>query len=131
MIWKYPTAHIEVYMTDKLKSGMEVLGRDTKDSKWRYDVFAYYDEDESYPFCCLRDCHKFCIPLKGNEHLMDTTIDDQIVFWDKVVCWDSVDPNHRVKGFYLKKTSSGNHSILSAYGMGVWECCEKSEWKAN
>lgn len=50
-----------------------VLVRDKKENKWMLDIFSHKDPNNvSYPFVCLQDNWEFCIPYKGNEHLLNT-----------------------------------------------------------
>ncbi len=63
--------------TDVLKPGTFVLIRDTADEKWELGIFSHYNDDEIdsslYPYIILGgDYYTECIPLKGNEHLLNT-----------------------------------------------------------
>ena len=59
-----------------LKPGTFVLVRDTPDEKWELEIFSHYNDDNdslSYPYIVLgNDYYKECIPLEGNEHLLNT-----------------------------------------------------------
>ena len=57
----------------KLKGFQQVLVRDNGDEKWRRHFFDYYDETSGYPYNCIGNGFKYCIPYEGNEHLAGTT----------------------------------------------------------
>lgn len=61
----------------KVKTGDPVLMRDDVASTWRYSVFSHRHrrEDIPYPYYSAGTISKFCIPYKGNEHLVGTTDD--------------------------------------------------------
>lgn len=50
-----------------------VLVRDSKSDKWRANLFGYISKDRYY--CCVYANWIYCIPYKGNEHLLGTTKD--------------------------------------------------------
>lgn len=51
----------------------KVLVRDTDDQSWKIDFFGYIkeDKDADFPYVCLSEW-AYCIPYKGNEHLLGT-----------------------------------------------------------
>ena len=56
------------------KNGDRVLVRDNDDAPWQHDIYYFYEEESSYPYCCQKGQVKQCIPF--NEHtwqLLDTT----------------------------------------------------------
>lgn len=56
------------------KNGDRVLVRDNDDAPWQHDIFYFYEEESSHPYCCQKGQVKQCIPF--NEHtwqLLDTT----------------------------------------------------------
>ena len=55
----------------KLKTFDKVLVRDSKSDKWRANLFGYIGKDGYY--CCVYANWIYCIPYKGNEHLIGTT----------------------------------------------------------
>lgn len=60
---------------DTLKTGMLVLVRDADDLEWMLDVFSHIEKNSNmpgYPFVCITDKYAECIPLEGNEHLLNT-----------------------------------------------------------
>ena len=69
----------EKKMVVNLKSKVEfkpfdkVLVRDSKSSKWRVNLFSHKNIDE--PYYCVYASWNYCIPYKGNEHLLGTTKD--------------------------------------------------------
>lgn len=48
----------------------KVLGRNEKDDVWEADLFSHYRKESKYPFRCIGCSRKYCIPYKGNEHLL-------------------------------------------------------------
>lgn len=64
--------------TDVLKPGTFVLIRDTDNEKWWLDVFSHYNDNKdsrsNYPYVVLgEEVYAKCIPLEGNEHLLNTS----------------------------------------------------------
>lgn len=59
----------------ELKSLDMVLVRDYKDSEWYFDTFESMVPNCIYPYKCMINLWKYCIPYKGNEHLLGTTKD--------------------------------------------------------
>lgn len=56
----------------ELKPFDKVLVRDSKLDKWRANLFGYISKDGHY--CCVyANCWVYCIPYKGNEHMLGTT----------------------------------------------------------
>lgn len=67
--------HKTVTKTDVLKPGTLVLVRDADDCEWMLDIFSHIEKDNCeppYPFICVADKYAKCIPLEGNEHLLNT-----------------------------------------------------------
>lgn len=59
----------------ELKSLDMVLVKDYKDSEWYFDTFESMVPNCIYPYKCMTNLWKYCIPYKGNEHLLGTTKD--------------------------------------------------------
>ena len=56
------------------KNGDRVLVRDNDDAPWQHDIFYFYEEESSHPYCCEIGQVQQCIPY--NEHtwmLLGTT----------------------------------------------------------
>lgn len=51
----------------------KVLVRDSKSDNWRANLFGYIDKDGYYH--CVYANWVYCIPYKGNEHMLGTTKD--------------------------------------------------------
>lgn len=53
----------------------KVLVRDDKSRKWIASFFSnmWGDEFPDYPYQCIGDTWRYCIPYEGNEHLLGTT----------------------------------------------------------
>ena len=61
----------------KVKTGDPVLMRDDVTSTWWYSIFSHKHSREGvpFPYCSAGTISMFCIPYKGNEHLVGTTDD--------------------------------------------------------
>jgi hypothetical protein len=56
------------------KNGDSVLVRDNNNEPWQHDIFYFYEEESSHPYCCEIGQYQQCIPY--NEHtwqLLNTT----------------------------------------------------------
>lgn len=46
----------------------KVLVRDSPTSKWRCNIYSHYNSnDEDFPYLCIYNAFKYCIPYEGNE----------------------------------------------------------------
>lgn len=59
----------------ELKPFDKVLCRDEIDEEWHIDLFESMQTINKYNYKCVANIWKFCIPYKGNEHLLGTTKD--------------------------------------------------------
>ena len=61
-------------MTDhKFEPFQRVLVRDSDYKLWRADFFSHNDGDREFPFCCVRDDWRQCIPYTPETaHLLGT-----------------------------------------------------------
>lgn len=53
----------------------KVLVRSVDSEKWKCDFFSNYEETYLCKFKCVGCNYQYCIPYKGNEHLLGTTND--------------------------------------------------------
>lgn len=51
----------------------KVLVKDTNTDKWTVDLYGFKNENDVYPHQCIGGYYVYCIPYKGNEHLLGTT----------------------------------------------------------
>ena len=51
----------------------KVLVRDQKTDKWTVDLYGFEEKEDGYNYQCVGGCCVYCIPYKGNEHLLGTT----------------------------------------------------------
>jgi hypothetical protein len=59
---------------NKFEPFQRVLVRDGKDHKWKIDFFSHNDGDREFPFCCMCDDWRYCIPYTDETaHLLGTT----------------------------------------------------------
>lgn len=63
----------------EINTGDAVLVRDDTNDFWRYNVFSHILIDNPFPYRAVSSVkgvyvgYKYCIPYKGNEHLVGTT----------------------------------------------------------
>ena len=53
----------------------KVLVRDVDTDKWTVDLYGFKENNDDYVYQCVGGCCVYCIPYKGNEHLLGTTDD--------------------------------------------------------
>lgn len=52
----------------------KVLVRDHEEQAWYANCFSHYrGNDKNFPYACLGNNFRYCIPYEGNEHLLGTT----------------------------------------------------------
>ena len=74
--WNADTLELEKIpkFKNKFKPFDKVLVRNDTDEEWTINLFSYYDEkDKAFPFICINDFYRYCIPYEGNEHLVGKT----------------------------------------------------------
>lgn len=60
---------------NKFKPFDKVLVRNDIDEEWTINLFSHYDEkDKAFPFICINDFYRYCIPYEGNEYLVGRTV---------------------------------------------------------
>lgn len=65
---------IEVKPECEFKPFDKVIVRDGDRGKWKADFFSHKIEDNSFPYICVSDSHKYCIPYnEQTKHLLGTT----------------------------------------------------------
>lgn len=52
-----------------------VLVRNGAILPWKAEFFSSYDPNNGFPYSCIGNRYIYCIPYKGNEHLINTTKD--------------------------------------------------------
>lgn len=58
------------------KEGVRVLVRDTDKDTWDYDYFLAYRINLSYPYSCIKESYKQCIPYNEKTWRLLGTTDD-------------------------------------------------------
>lgn len=58
-----------------LKPFDKVLVRRDNSDEWEIDFFSRYTDDRLFPYECMTNSHRYCIPYEENEHLLGTTTD--------------------------------------------------------
>ena len=70
-----------------LKPFDKVLVRDSDSENWMIQLFSHIIEDEAgYPYLCINNPYKYCIPCDGNtKHLVGTTEEAPVYYryWEK------------------------------------------------
>lgn len=62
----------------------KVLVRDHCSRNWYATLFSHRDDNNhDYPYCCIGGRYAYCIPFKGNEHLINTNADPKPIFRPK------------------------------------------------
>ena len=64
----------------------KVLGRTNDSGIWKCDLFSHYNDDELFiKFRCIGLNYRYCIPYKGNEHLLGTRneCDEYFKTWEE------------------------------------------------
>ena len=57
----------------EIKTGDEVLVRDSTNGSWLYCLFSHMNKNEELKYATSFTTCKYCIPYKGNEDLVGTT----------------------------------------------------------
>ena len=57
----------------EIKTGDEVLVRDSTNGSWLYCLFSHVNKNEELKYATSFTTCKYCIPYKGNEDLVGTT----------------------------------------------------------
>ena len=78
----------------KLKPFDKVLIRDENCDLWHIDLFEEYNEgDLKFPYYCMGEHYKQCIPYEGNESLLGTTLPPKHKYefknGDIVIVWNN------------------------------------------
>lgn len=63
----------------KFKPFDKVLVRDSRDEEWKINLYSnYHKKNKNHKYEVLDGVYyKYCIPFEGNEHLLNTTDDEQ------------------------------------------------------
>lgn len=68
---------VEVYKkAPDFKQYDRVLVRNRKQS-WKIDLFSHYEQFDSFHYRTLGGYYEYCIPFKGNEHLVGKEVKDE------------------------------------------------------
>lgn len=59
----------------EIKTGDEILVRNSTKGAWLFCHFSHIDENEERKYFTSNIAHKYCIPFKGNEDLVGTRTD--------------------------------------------------------
>ena len=113
----------------KLKPFAKVLTRDYDNETWEIDIFGRYDKgDPAFPYHCVNERYKQCIPYEGNESLLGTTTSPKPEYefknGDPVIVWNNNKPNNKfIRVFNFKNKyfygTYNNYSTLEEQ----WDNC--------
>lgn len=67
-----------------LEPFQRVLVRDHQEHRWSLDFFSHFNAMSDYPYVCLLNKWRFCVPYEGNEHLFNTREEDTL---SDAMCW--------------------------------------------
>ena len=59
-----------------LKPFDKVLVRDSNEIKWKIDFFSHYQESNYFPYRCIGNSYKYCIPYNDDTKHLVGTIDE-------------------------------------------------------
>lgn len=75
----YASSTFDYYM---LQPFDKVLCRDYNDEVWKIEFFSKFKPyGKCFPFICMNNSYKQCIPYKNNQHLLDTTQDSDPFYY--------------------------------------------------
>lgn len=90
----------------ELKPYDKVLVRDLNDEEWKIDFFNRNRDLDNYPYVCLSNVWKQCIPYEGNESLLGTTNTPEPKYkfkdGDPVIVWNNDSDKQYVRIFKFK-----------------------------
>lgn len=64
-----------------LKPFDKVLVRDSNEIKWKIDFFSHYHESIHFPYKCIGNSYKYCIPYNDDTKYLVGTIDEAPDFY--------------------------------------------------
>lgn len=110
----------------ELKPFDKVLARDEDDKSWEIDIFGRYEENERvYPYRCISEHYRQCIPYEGNEFLLGTTLSPkpELNDGDIVVVWNKGSKDKYVRVFNYKNSDSYITYNGPTGPMEMWDNC--------
>lgn len=104
-----------------IKTGDEVLMRDSKNGAWSYCHFSHTNKNEERKYVTAYVACKYCIPFKGNENLVGTTKDFikpfVFKFGAKVKAWNT-DYNKCINGILISYDHNSDFKYQVAHPFG-------------
>ena len=91
----------------ELKPFDKVLVRDNDGESWETSIFGRYVKgDPVFPYICINERYKQCIPYEGNESLLGTTTSPKPEYefkdGDPVIVWNNYFKDKYVRVFNYK-----------------------------
>lgn len=109
---------------------------------WTYSFFSFYaKENTNYPYKCLCDNWRYCIPYNDEtSHLLGTADaltppEPKFKFGDKVRVWDD-NTSEKYNAIYVEYFPNENkqHCVLRKSYLALyssWNHCELYDWSAE
>ena len=112
----------------KLKPFDKVLVRDNDGESWEISIFGRYVEgDPVFPYICINEHYKQCIPYEGNESLLGTTTSPKPEYefkdGDPVIVWNSFDSNTKYIAVFKRKTEKYYITYSQTDTIYTWDNC--------
>ena len=112
----------------KLKPFDKVLVRDNDGESWEISIFGRYVEgDPVFPYICINEHYKQCIPYEGNESLLGTTTSPKPEYefkdGDPVIVWNSFDSNTKYIAVFKRKTEKYYITYSQTGTIYTWDSC--------
>lgn len=101
-------------MDKTINYGDLVLVRNNEADMWEIELFDHINEDST--FLCSGKNWKYCIPIEGNEHLLQAT---KVVREEFNLFGITLEPG------YVIKFDSGKHGVIfpTSYGLAIIYTC--------
>ena len=124
----------------EINTGDPVLIRDINNENWRYAHFSHKIDDTKFSYVSSYGTTMYCIPYKGNEHLVGTNKDYksykdkfEFRFGAKV---KGVHDNSEIEGILIGYVSDFNgifyciavNEKVNKYMIGTWKWVESIEY---
>lgn len=112
----------------ELKPFDKVLVRDNDGELWEINIFGrYVKSDPIFPYVCINERYKQCIPYEGNESLLGTTTSPKPKYefkdGDVVVVWNNGFKSKYVRVFNYKSSDSYITYNSPTGPMEMWDNC--------
>ena len=114
----------------ELKPFDKVLVRDNDGESWETSIFGRYVEgDPVFPYICINERYKQCIPYEGNESLLGTTTSPKPKYefkdGDPVIVWNNFNSSYKYVKVFKCKVYKRYRTYLhdDRYQYESWDNC--------